>query len=143
MATIFPLRYSLPTTMFTVTVSPRIDVVSDESGSRTEQAAEVMVTPEVVADPLARCVTTIDIGLLEKTSLSVALNDDGVIESLGADSERDVSAVISLTGKVITLASVLLMRNGSKSLEEQWAEQHKTASGLIVKLSQQVEKLLG
>lgn len=150
---LFPLRYRLPKTIFEVSATKRRTVRPFPSGSRLESEMELTVGARVRPDIRARCVTSVDESLLEAVSLSVSLDEDGLIDSLGTEAGRDLSPVIDLASKVISLAVSLAPvifltyepepSDGEPTLEELWAAAYPRSYQALSKLGDQVGHYLG
>jgi hypothetical protein len=67
-------------------VTKRSVVVSDDSGSRVRTVADASIQPGVVADQLSTRAIAVDVGILEKVSLVINLDDQGLIESVNSES---------------------------------------------------------
>ncbi|MFF1612263.1 hypothetical protein ACFVYA_31155 [Amycolatopsis sp. NPDC058278] len=150
---VFPLRYWLPITRFTVTVSRRLEIVPKEvevdgrirSESFLEPVSEVTIAPGIAADHRAACTTTVDVDFLESASMSVTLDDNGVITSVGTESGRDLSPVISLVAKVVPVLAAFSLEPVAleKSLDERWRGRFEEQDTLITVLSERMAALLG
>lgn len=149
-----PLRYRLPTTVFEVTVGERHEVRTLREGSQLEKVLDVGLSSRVRPDRFARCVTTIEESLLEKVSLSVSLDEGGLIDTLGTESGRDVSPVIDLASKVISLGAALAPfvvlgvqhpepPSIQPSLEDQWEAAHPRSGAALTRLAAQIDTYLG
>lgn len=150
---LFPLRYRLPKTVFEVTVTERQEVRPFPDGSRLEPVLDVTIGARARPDRLARCVTTVDESLLESVSLSVSLDEDGLIDTLGTEAGRDVAPLLDLASKVISLgvalAPVIIFAfepettEGELTLEQQWANAYPRSARALDKLAGQVDHYLG
>lgn len=141
------LTYVLPRTEFAVDVVGRQVVAADGGQHWLRKVADVQVTTAAVADPEYRQTLWVDAGLLEKISLVVTLDDRGFITALNSEAGRDISPVISLAGKAVSVAAVLMgvlpiEPPSEPSLEEQWTKEHDELERLRTALTEQVKRLL-
>lgn len=139
-----PLRYVLPTTVFGVTLTRRVDIEVDAGGggSFPKASIDVKVEPRITADQASRCLVDLDEELLEKISISAALSEEGVIESIGVEASRDPTPIIALTAKVALVAAqffLAVQREPQRRLEDDWAAQHKGLADLLSGLTQRIE----
>ena len=145
-----PLRYVLPKTVFAITLARRTDVVikPEECGSFPQDSIDVKLKPKVVADGSRRCITHIDEELLEKISISVSLSEEGVIESVGAETGRDPTPIIGLAAKVLVVGAQFLAARWEpdrqpQPFEEMWAQQHTGLADTLAALERRIEHYLG
>ncbi|MGI5499034.1 hypothetical protein [Lentzea sp. CA-135723] len=127
---VFPLRYFLPITRFAITLTERLDGDS-----------VITISSALAADRGARCRTEVKESLLETVSLTVTLDDNGVISSIGTESGRDVAALVKFAAKVIPLAT-FRAADRPKSLADQWIDQHERSADLLGALSARLDALL-
>jgi hypothetical protein len=136
------LGYLLPLTRFSVVVDTRTVLNTNTPGvTMLASESDVRVAPEVVGDSTARQSLTLDAGLLEKISLTISLDDRGVIQSINTESGRDISPVLNLAGRVISLA-LPTAEIAAAGLEDQWDGTHPALADLRTRLSQQSSTLL-
>ncbi len=139
------LQYRMPETVFTATVTRRMQIVRDDNGSLLFPVVDVALSHAPGPDLTNGRLLAIDAGLLEKLALTVALDGNGLITAVNSETSRDFSPVISLVGKAVGLAASLLLRDPeaeTRSLEQQWADTHAGLAGHLEALLTQVDRLL-
>lgn len=140
------LSYWLPRTEFGVEATLRTSVATDMPGaSRLATTRDVVLSVTTVEDQNERKTLGIDAGLLEKIDLTVSLDDRGFIQSVNSESSRDVSPIISLLGKAVTLAAAILVDlpdETQTTLEENWAAAHPLLNSSLIALIAKSEALL-
>ena len=145
------LSYVLPSTEFAIDVVTRSEVRSRAASHYLETVADVQVTTTAVADLAYRQLLTVDAGLLEKISLVVSLDDRGFITAVNSEAGRDISPVVSLLGKAVSLAAAVVllgvpMTDGdtdtAPSLEDEWDAKYPRLVVLRAALTDQVERLV-
>lgn len=165
MADFPPLRYWLPKTVFTVTVHTGKEIVQQEAvadgkavmRSYLKSTADLTVAPKIVPDHRAKAITVVKQGILESFSCEVQLDDNGVIESIGTSSSRDITPVINLAAKLVqfvpgvrllgvpvTAESAVekeLAEPGT-CLEDLWIARFPSQAGLLDGLSDRMQDLL-
>lgn len=161
------LAYRLPATAFDVIATKRhlLQVGLDKrfAGTRSgdgkqsddavrvaASAVDVVVKPTVV--PVgAAVVLEVKPEFLEKVSVTVNLDDRGLIESINSESSRDIAGVISLVGKALPLAATfttgLALRNSGndnepKDLAALWSRSHERLELHRKRLSDQADAML-
>lgn len=143
------LSYVLPRTEFTVDVTTRSVVRSTEAGHVLDSVADVQLASAAVADTDHRHTLRVDAGLLEKISLVLTLDDRGFITAVNSEAGRDISPVVSLVGKAVSLATAVLVLGvlpptspAPVLLESEWERLHPELETLRASLGTQAERLL-
>lgn len=159
------LNYFLPLTEFLVTVTERDTVRTTEHGSVVDTVADVAIAPAIRADRDAPARVVIDASWLEKIDLKITLDDTNVITAVNSTAGRDIAPVVSLVGKLISVAPVLAsgglaaatallpaeldllpggasLRQPDNSLEVQWAVLNPALSGARGPLQDRAQTLL-
>jgi len=141
------LNYRMPETEFTVSVTKRMTVIRRGAGSHLVPVVDVDLSTAPAADPTNRRVLAVQAGLLEKIALTVSLDSSGLMTAVNSETSRDISSVVSLLGKAVSLAASFVLlrqkpRRKNKSLEQQWTEAHPGLAGHLAALLAQVDRLL-
>ncbi|MCW2762950.1 MAG: hypothetical protein JWR85_3151 [Marmoricola sp.] len=124
------LSYWLAQTQFAVTLSKRKVIEAGNFGSYARPMVDVLIVPSAVADPSSRQDLTIDAALLDRLSLTINLDDRGLIESVTSEASRNVSPVINLLGDAassepslaVTFRGPVDDKVRQRPLEEEWGQ---------------------
>lgn len=143
------LSYVLPRTEFTVDVTTRSVVLATDGGHVLDSVTDVQLASAAVADTDHRHTLRVDAGLLEKISLVLTLDDRGFITALNSEAGRDISPVVSLVGKAVSLATAVLVLGVQAPpaatpdyLEEEWEQRNPELENLRGLLSARAASLL-
>lgn len=142
------LSYWLPRTVFEVEITKRDRVALRDGASFLDQVVDVRLERDTVEDPRSRMTLEVNAGLLEKISLAINLDDRGFIESINGESGRDLSPVVHLIGKAVSLAAgVMLLRTQQvpqevPSLDDLWAQRFPKLHELAVAFDDRIKGLL-
>lgn len=125
---LIPLRYYLPKTM--ASIGHVKSKIIENRNSEHYVADEFVTTLNLgrVADRTVQYTTSFDEDFLETLSVTVQLDDEGVIESISGESGRDITPFLEIASSVIQLASASILlaqpnrpsQAPTQSLEKQW-----------------------
>src|ERR1700712_2581523 len=95
------INYWLAQTQFTVTLARRNVMETGTFGSYARPVVDIVIAPSAVADPMSRQSLAVDSGLLTKLSLTINLDERGLIESLASDAGGNGFPVVNMVGNAV------------------------------------------
>ncbi len=126
------LSYWLPQTVFNLDAIRRGSVETTPSGSHVRRVVDIGVTKTAIADPASRQDLSVDADLLARLSLTVNLDERGLICSVSSVADRDIAPPQAPARRAFTVAATSASQLGDDadragaSLEELWADSHKS-----------------
>jgi hypothetical protein len=145
------LGYWLAETQFTVTLAKRDTLERGRLGSYPRPVVDIEISPSAIADLSSRQNLTIDSAQLEQVSLTINLDDRGIIESLDSEAGRGASPVINLVGQAVNdeaavAVTVVLPADPDaclRSLEGEWIRANEDLAVQASRLEANIDRLLG
>jgi hypothetical protein len=144
------ISYWLAQTQFTITLARRNVMETGTFGSYARPVVDIVIAPNAVADPTSRQSLTVDSGLLAKLSLTINLDERGLIESLASDAGGSGSPVINMVGNAVnhsatTAVTASLPMGGalrSRPLEEAWGHTNGQLASHAAEIEANIGRLL-
>lgn len=143
------LGYWLAQTQFSVTVVKRNELERRGKETFVRAVVDVAVKPSVEADPTGRQRLDLDSALLSDLSLTIDLDERGLLESISTDPDRISPRTVGPNELVPDPPSVAVTCNisakgtpPSLSLEQQWSRNHEHLVGHAAQIETNIERLL-